>query len=182
MRIVILLGTAAITLSFIVSIVANLPSSGRAVAARFLERTNSLPKQTEKPSEVTVNTLRDWITEGSTSGFSTAYAWKVIPLDFLFLISLGCFLGVGSSILASMTSWPAGFSKIPLWVWWCLPALYMLADACEDTLIMLFLNKPMTITTNSLDLLTQFRSIKIWTNVLATVQVFLLGLGSYVLK
>jgi hypothetical protein len=70
---------------------------------------------------------------------------RVIPLDLLYLLLLGAFLGFASTTLADLIQWPASLSNLPLSGFWLLPALYILSDFAEDLVILVLLNWPSAI-------------------------------------
>jgi hypothetical protein len=178
MRLVILLGAAAIAVPFVISFVAPASIVGRAVSDRFLERSNAIPPEPETGSvPIDKDSLRAWVTSPATANFARAYAWRVMPLDLVYLVVLGGFLALGAHTLASAVVWPAMLAKLPLWVWLVFPIAYMIADAAEDSLIMVLMSKPESISKSSVDALTALRGAKIASNALAITQIFALGLA-----
>jgi hypothetical protein len=96
----------AIALPFIISQIA-MPY-GLAVSLRFLERpTNSenpkyaIPADSDKAVDLTGDSLSSWI-QAKGGRLAQGYATRVIPLDLLYLLLLGCFLGVASTTLAGI--------------------------------------------------------------------------------
>jgi len=75
--------------------------------------------------------------------FASGYATRVIPLDMLYLFVLGSFLGIAGAKLADMNAPP--MTRIPVWVWWALPVVYIMCDFAEDTLILILLTWPSTV-------------------------------------
>jgi hypothetical protein len=95
MRVLILLGTLAIALPFIISGTA-LPF-GNAVSGRFLERPThdgepryTVPIETGVGKKLDAASLTDWFKWHGD--FADGYATRIIPLDILCLFSLGAFL------------------------------------------------------------------------------------------
>jgi len=125
-----------------------------------------------------VASLSDWVRDENQ--LARGYATRVIPLDILYLIFLGTFLGFASTTLAGLIDWPRSIAGLPSWVWWMLPSLYLFSDFAEDSFIFTMLNWPSTIQGIVFDTLTCLRSIKIWSVTLAFAQVLLLGLLSYI--
>jgi hypothetical protein len=184
MKALILLATAAIALPFVIS---GMAQGNRAVADRFLERTflkpptippdDAEPRKADEPPEVK---LRTWVTKNPEA--AQAYAWHVMPLDFLYLAVLGGFLALAANVLASGIAWPPGLAKLPAWIWFIFPAAYVLADFVEDCLIVMMMSQPATITDRTINLLTAFRNAKIGANGLAIIQIFVLGLAGAIWK
>lgn len=184
MKALILLATAAIALPFVVSGVAQ---GHRAVAERFLERafltTPSIPPDVhearnanEPPNEVDASNLLAWVNHHPVAAHT--YAWRVMPLDFLYLAVLGAFLALAANFLASGLASSSALAKLPAWTWFVLPAIYVLADFVEDCLIVIMMSQPTTISDRMINLLTAFRNLKIGATVLAIIQIFALGLFS----
>jgi hypothetical protein len=181
MRTVILLGAAAIALPFIISFLAPAGIVGTAVSDRFLERSESIPPEPKTaPLPIDASNLRAWVTSRDTAAYARAYAWRVMPLDLVYLAVLGGFLALGAYTLASSVAWPPGLERLPLWVWLVLPAIYVLADFFEDSLIILLMTKPSSISKFTVDTLTVLRNTKICSNGLAITQIFALGLAGAV--
>lgn len=179
MKAVILLATAAIAGPFVIAIVAPASTVGTAVASRFLERSLTPPgatippEPTEKPLPVTAANLRAWVTAKETAGYARAYAWRVMPLDLLYLAVLGGFLALSASTLASTMGWA---SALPAWIWLTLPAAYVLADIIEDCLIVLLMTRPGSINAFTMRLLSALTNSKIGASAFAMLQIFALGL------
>lgn len=177
MRLIILLAMLVIGLPFIISQVA-MPY-GIAVSLRFLERpTNSekpkytIPFETDKTVNLTEDSLTKWT--GMKGGrLAQGYATRVIPLDLLYLLFLGAFLGFASTTLAGIIQWPASLSSLPISAFWLLPALYILFDFAEDISILVLLNWPSTIE-KIFWVLTAFRTAKLLAVFVGFAQVFLL--------
>ena len=177
MRSIILLAMLAIALPFIISQVA-MPY-GVAVSLRFLERpTNSedhkytIPAESDKAVDLTEDALMNW-TQVKGGSLAHGYATRVIPLDLLYLLLLGGFLGVASATLAGMIQWPANLSRLPISAFWLLPALYIFFDFAEDISILVLLNWPPTIE-RMFGVLTVFRAGELAAVLAAFAQVFLL--------
>ncbi|WP_315753774.1 MULTISPECIES: hypothetical protein [unclassified Bradyrhizobium] len=183
MRLIILLGTLAIAVPFIIAQAA-MPS-GNAVSLRFLERPTNIgnPKYTVPPEVAKVeslgaDSLLAWVQSRPQS--ARGYAFYVMPLDVLYLICLGLFLGYASTLLVDVTHWPATLSPIPMWVVWLLPAAYIVCDLAEDLLIIVMLGWPTTIHAGAFAPLSLFRTLKIASVGISFGQVFLLCLVSFV--
>jgi hypothetical protein len=159
---------------------------GIAVSLRFLERPTSseAPKYTipaqgdkasvesDKPVELTSESLTKW-TQLKDGKLAQGYANSVIPLDLLYLLLLGAFLGVASTTLVGLIQWPAILPRFPVSAFWLLPALYILFDCAEDITIIVLLKSPTTIK-EMLWVLTAFRTAKLLAVFVGFVQVFLL--------
>jgi hypothetical protein len=182
MRLLILLGTLAIALPFIISGTA-LPF-GNAVSGRFLERPThkgepryTVPIETEVGKKLDAASLADWLREHRD--FANGYATRVIPIDLPYLFFLGGFLALASVTLAPMVRSPIALSGVPGWVWWLLPAVYVVFDFVEDTLIFTMLQWPSTIKSQTMDVLAFLRATKIATVTLSMLQVLVLCMASY---
>jgi hypothetical protein len=177
MRLIILLAMLAIAMPFIISQAA-LPY-GVAVSLRFLERpTNSdnpkytIPAESDKSVELTDDSLTNWI-QVRDGRLAQGYAMRVVPLDLLYLLCLGAFLGFASTTLASVIQWPSSLSSIPISAFWLSPALYILFDFSEDISILVLLNSPSTIK-RMFWILTALRAAKLAAVFVGFVQVFVL--------
>jgi hypothetical protein len=181
MRLIILLGTAAIAVPFIISFLAPARVVGTAVSDRFLERSETIPAQPKTtPLPINESNLRAWVTSKDTAGYARAYAWRVMPLDFVYLVVLGGFLALGAYTLASIVAWPPALAKLPLWVWLIFPAVYTVADFVEDSLIIVLMTQPARISNFTVDMLTFLRNAKIGSNTVAITQIFALGLAGVI--
>ena len=178
MRLIILLGTAAIAVPFVISFLAPRSVVGAAVSDRFLERSKTIPPEpSTAPVPIDESNLRAWVTSEDTAGYARAYAWRVMPLDFIYLIVLGGFLALGAYTLASAVAWPPTLARLPLWVWLIFPAIYIIADFVEDSLIIVLMTRPSKISSFTVDALTFLRNTKIGGNAMAITQIFALGLA-----
>ncbi|WOH63638.1 hypothetical protein [Bradyrhizobium sp. BWA-3-5] len=89
------------------------PRYGKDVAARFLEHLKYIPSQNEALSHAS---LARWLADKTQSGTISGYLFPVLfPLDILFLICLGLFLGFVSVPLAEQLGF---LSCLPSWMWW----------------------------------------------------------------
>jgi hypothetical protein len=188
MKCIILLATAAIALPFVISWVASAKTAGTAVADRFLERsflqTPTIPPDPNtEPAEVNAANLRAWVTSPDTASYARAYAWRVMPLDFIYLVALSTFLALAATTLASGVAWPPAVAKyLPGWVWLLFPLAYMIADLLEDCLIIILMTRPASISPFTVDMLAVLRNVKIGTNIAAITQIFALGLAGAIWK
>ena len=140
------------------------------VEARFLERLKYVPSQTEVLSEPT---LARWLADKRNDKAISVYVVPVLfPLDILFLLCLGVFLGLASGALADRLGF---LSSIPAWIWWILPAAYMASDLAEDTVIAAIFKSFIPLTTGWFRLLSTLTAIKIATISAAIGQVAILG-------
>jgi hypothetical protein len=178
MRSIILLAAAAIAVPFIISLLAPASAVGTAVSDRFLERSNTIPPE-QKTKAIPINeaNLRAWVTSEDTAKYASAYAWRVMPFDFVYLAVLGGFLALGAYTLASEVAWPPMLAKLPLWIWLIFPAAYIITDFLEDSLIILMMTQPSSISDLTVQALTFLRGTKIFSNALAITQIFALGLA-----
>jgi hypothetical protein len=183
MRLIILLGTLAIALPFAISGAAT--RFGNAVSWRFLERPTlvkpsryTVPNEAKEGAPLEAKFLAEWI-QGKTAS-AAGYATRVIPLDVLYLIFLGLFLGFASSALAEMIRWPGPLATVSTWIWWLLPAVYIFCDFVEDSMIFSMLTWPSTIE-SLFNYLAPVRFVKICSVSLGMAQVILLSLLSFIL-
>jgi hypothetical protein len=180
-RLIICLAALAIAMPFIISQAA-MPY-GVAVSLRFLERpTNTgdlrytIPTESVELVGLTGDSLTNWV-RMKEGRLAQGYARRVIPLDLVYLLILGAFLGCASTTLARLIQWPVSLSGIPFSAFWLLPALYMIFDLFEDTSILVLLESPATIGTMFWTL-TAFRAAKLAAVFVGIAQVFvLLGLS-----
>jgi hypothetical protein len=171
-------GALAVALPFVISAVA--AKFGKAVSERFLERPGELPAEVGAKGPLTASMLRDWATGSATAAHAGGYAHRIMPLDLLYLLSLGLFLGLAASYLAGLVSWPGWIASRPDWLWWILPLVYMAFDVAEDGLIVVLLSWPSSITDGSLKLLSALRLVKIVSVGAAMGVAVLLGLLSFI--
>lgn len=183
MRLIILLGTLAIALPFVISGMAT--SFGNAVSERFLERPTrddaprfTIPGETAAGQPLDAASLINWARENSD--FAKGYATRVIPLDMLYLFFLGGFLAIASTTLVGFIRWPMVLSGFPTWIWLLLPVAYIVSDFVEDGLIFIMLRWQSTIDGTTVDVLAFARLTKIITVTSSIVQVLLLCLASYI--
>ncbi|MEH2535128.1 hypothetical protein V1277_005575 [Bradyrhizobium sp. AZCC 1588] len=146
------------------------PRYGKDVEARFLEHLKDIPSQSEVLSEAS---LRRWLTDKTQTEAISGYVVPVLfPLDILFLICLGLFLGFASLALAERL---ALLSGLPIWIWWILPVCYMATDILEDSTIAAIFKSFVPLTAESFRLLSILTAIKIASVTAAIGQVALLG-------
>ena len=145
---------------------------GKDVKARFLERGCTIPSS-EKA--ITAANLKEWVQANPDA--AKKYVTPVIfPLDMLFVLAAGVFLGFASVLLAGRID---TLSFIPMWVWWILPALYMIADICEGAAMISLLSRPDLIGGYGFAALRALTFTKLVTITLAISQV--LGLAAWAL-
>ena len=129
-----------------------------------------IPSQTEILSEPT---LARWLADKRNDKAISVYVVPVLfPLDILFLLCLGVFLGLASGALADRLGF---LSSIPAWIWWILPAAYMASDLAEDTVIAAIFKSFIPLTTGWFRLLSTLTAIEIATISAAIGQVAILG-------
>src|SRR5665213_837160 len=149
------------------------PQFGQDVLDRFIERDkyiSSLKQQNLKDNDgrLTASNLLLWISDPANQVNRRGYVAPVIlPLDILFLISLGSLLGCLSQLLASRIGLIAGW---PAMVWWLFPATYLVCDLVEDGLIVSLLSWPDTLNAISFAALRFFTVAKILTVTIAFLQ------------
>ncbi|KRR13315.1 hypothetical protein CQ12_09235 [Bradyrhizobium jicamae] len=147
------------------------PRYGKDVAARFLEHLKYIPSQDEALSQAS---LARWLADKTQSGAISGYVFPVLlfPLDILFLICLGLFLGFASVPLAERLEL---LSSLPSWIWWILPMCYMASDIAENTVIAAIFKSFVPLSAKSFRLLSTFTTIKIRSVKAAICQVAVLG-------
>jgi len=177
MRWIILLATATIAIPFTIGFLA--PNSGAAVSERFLERPVGIPGEPSAgPAPLNAETLRAWAFSEKTKGYAHIYAWRVIPIDLVYLFAFGGFLAFAAYALASSEIAPGNvLGKVPVMLWLAFPALYVVTDLLEDILIMRLLSNPETIVPRLVNILSGLRWTKIVASGLSLLQLFVLGLG-----
>lgn len=176
LRAFIILSVFAVAAPFIISLAAPMSKVGLAVSSRFLERSNSVPIEPERePIALNGENLKAWVTGEKTAMFASSYAWRVIPLDFAYIIVLSGFLALGSYLLSHEPLASSAIVRLPGWIWFVLPATYAITDLLEDALIFSFMLKASWISDRTVELLAFLRTAKIGSNILAMAQ--LVGLG-----
>ncbi len=175
MRLIIVSGLFAIVLPFAIGLFATKTRVGLDVSERFLERLDEIPSgATEQQRELNSGNLKSWVSNHPVS--AAQYARRVMPMDMLYLLALGSFLGLASNWLASDVQWPASFAGVPIWIWlWLLPALYVVADIVEDLMIATLMTSPRLIEPATVRALTKIKGIKIGSVGAAMLQTAVLG-------
>jgi hypothetical protein len=182
-KLLILLGTVAIVLPFIISQRAS--RFGYAVSERFLERPTSkdkpyyrIPSEPGEATELNRESLVAWMRDHGQ--LARGYASKVIPIDIAYLLFLGGYLGYASELLAEAISWPFFLTNVATGVVWCFPVAYIMSDLTEDTLIGLLLGEPERIEGPAYTALAIFRQIKLATVTCSFAQVLILCLVAWI--
>jgi hypothetical protein len=104
------------------------------IKARFAERIDYIPSRMSPPAFLGFDSLKDWLDDPANAATRRAYAFPVLfPLDFVFLIFLGLFLGLASLAVSNQL---APLRSIPAWTWWVFPSLYIICDSLEDTILL----------------------------------------------
>jgi hypothetical protein len=161
MRLIILSGILAVALPFAIALFATKDRVGLDVSERFLERLDEIPSgATEQQRKLTPDNLKAWVADHPTS--AAQYALRVVPMDVVYLLALGAFLGLASNWLATDMQWPASVAGIPMWmILWLLPALYVATDLIEDSMIAMLLTFPDFIGAATVGALKAAKAIKI---------------------
>ncbi|MBR0689851.1 hypothetical protein JQ594_28335 [Bradyrhizobium manausense] len=147
------------------------PDYGPDVGARFLERLNYIPSQ--QPRLLSYSTFASWLDDPAKDAARNGYAFPVLfPYDLLFLICLGALLGFASVYFVSFLSFLSG---VPDWVWWALPAAYIVADLAEDCYAAALLKSALALTDHSFALMRRLTTLKLATVNVAIGQVAFLG-------
>jgi hypothetical protein len=160
-KIAIFLAAITIGLFFVIGMVS--ARYGAKVGDRFLERGAAY-------TEADLKNL--------ASGEARGYAFPVLfPLDLLFMIFLGGFLGFASVGAAESIR---SLSKLA-WLFALGPALYVAADLIEDTLLARMLLFPEAVSQNAIDLAQKITRAKFVTSTFGILQTIVLsGLATLV--
>jgi hypothetical protein len=158
--------SAALTLSLSFLIADKASQFGFAVAIRFLERGDVIPPANQP---LTAENLDRWRWDPVNHASAQGYASKIIPLDILFLLSLGCFFGLASMALADHI----GMSSFQRSLLLIFPVLYTTSDFIEDLLIRNMLVAPSS-STGNFNFMRSMTSAKMKTASLCFLQVFVL--------
>jgi hypothetical protein len=155
MHITALLAAATIGLFFAIGMVS--AHYGKNVESRFLER----------GTLYTASDLKDLSPEEAHG-----YVWPVLfPLDFMFMILLGGFLGLASIETADSIPALRRFD----WLFVVIPAIYVVADLTEDTLLAHMLMKFDVASHNEIYLARIVTKAKLVAATLAVLQTILLA-------
>jgi hypothetical protein len=158
--------SAALTLSLSFLIADKASQFGFAVAIRFLERGDVIPPDNQP---LTAEKLERWRSDPVNRASAQGYATQIIPLDILFLLSLGCFFGLASMALADHIGM-SNFQRLLLLIF---PVLYAASDFIEDLLIRNMLVSSSSSASN-FNLMRWMTSAKMKTASLCFLQVFIL--------
>ncbi len=86
---------------------------------RFIERLSYIPSRVPTSALLTRDVFESWLNDQAKTGVRQTYAFPVLfPLDYLFLTSLGLFLGLGSVAISGKLVF---LRTIPVWIWWIFP-------------------------------------------------------------
>ena len=191
----ILLGTATIMWSFVISYVAD--RCGVDVSARFLERGDFIPSRKvaaeaaaagspyagpPPDASITEASLSNWIIDPVTAPHARQYAYEVIPFDFVFMALLGAFTAVGSSTFLETVVYP---NSLELWHWLLLlaaPIVYVVSDATEDVLIIRLLRNSGLVNSGMYAWKCKATSIKAGAATVALLQTAGLGVASWIVS
>jgi hypothetical protein len=109
------------------------------IKVRFIERIDYIPSSTPSSALLSFDSLKNWLDDPANAAARRAYIFPILfPLDFVFLILLGVFLGLASIAVSSQL---APLRAIPAWIWWVFPGLYMACDFLEDTVLLVLFTK-----------------------------------------
>jgi len=86
----------------------------------------------------------------------------------------------GGQLSRGLVSWPGGIASRPDWLWWILPVVYIAFDFAEDSVIVVLLSWPSSITDGGLKLLSVLRFVRIASVGAAWSWLWLLGVLSFV--
>lgn len=133
------------------------PNYGQDVQERFLEHLNYIPSL--KSPLLSLQTLTIWLEDPKHARDANGYVLPVLfPVDLTFLVALGGLLGLGAMALAQESQ---ALSGIPGWIWWTLPAAYMIVDLLEDIVIALLFKKVIKLSSRSYLLLGSLTRVKL---------------------
>jgi hypothetical protein len=124
MKVAILIGAVSIGLFFFIA----------AVASRYGPDATQVPtvedRFLEKPPRHEAAFIQDWVVQHPHA--ARHYAFPILfPLDLIFMLFLGGFLGLGSVLSANTIDWLKRFT----WLLAIVPAVYVVADFAEDVLL-----------------------------------------------
>jgi hypothetical protein len=158
MKFSIFLAAVTISLFFVIDIVAK--RHGPKVAERFFERNAAY-------AEADLETFASMLPADAGG-----YAFPVLfPLDLMFMVFLGGFLGFGSVAAAESIG---GLEKMA-WLFSIGPALYVAADFIEDVLLARMLCAPAAISQDAVGRVQTFTKAKFATCTYAIVQTIVLS-------
>ncbi len=92
----------------------------------------------------------------------------LFPFDIAFLISLGLLLGFASTAFADTMNF---LIRVPHWVWWIFPVLYMAFDFSEDLTVAAIFKSFVPLSSVSFFILSKFTAAKLATINIAIGQV-----------
>src|SRR5436305_13794350 len=101
-QITVFLATVAIALPYGISPIAL--KYGQAVAQRFLERPGPLPSEVGD-GPFTASLLKGWASDPATRHKAKGYAHIIMPLDVVYLTTLGLFFATASSLMMKNSGW-----------------------------------------------------------------------------
>jgi hypothetical protein len=164
MKLSIFLAAVTISLFFVIDIVAK--RHGPKVAERFFERNAAYAKAD----------LETFVSMSPAD--ARGYAFPVLfPLDLMFMVFLGGFLGCASVAAAESIS---ALERMA-WLFSIGPALYVAADFIEDVLLARMLCAPAVISQDAVDRVQRFTKAKFITCTYAIVQTIVLSGAATVL-
>ena len=128
---------------------------GPQVARRFMEADLTYDAQS----------LRIWVENNPAS--ARGYVFPVLfPLDSLFILCLGGFLGIGAIVAASTLQWPSSTQ----WLLTFPPTAFVACDFAEDFMISRLLLSPSVITDRSVNVTKTVTRAKLVTCALSIIQ------------
>lgn len=134
--------------------------------ARFIEHGKYIPSINTQnipgnDGEYNLSNFAMWLTNPENQSDRRRYVAPVIvPLDLLFLIALGSFLGLASVLMAEQMPFISKYRPV---VWWIFPLAYLACDLVEDIFIAAILTWPNLLNSTSFLLLRGFAIAKIGT-------------------
>ena len=168
---------AAIIWPFIVAMFSS--KYGVDVSARFLERLGNIPSTGK---ELTPRSFEKWLRSPDNGPFRRPYGYLIMFLDIFYIALVGGFFVSASLWLVGALTWPEPAAWWPFCVLVCiLPAVYIISDFVEDTLITLSLRRD-DVNDNMFRVMRSATTIKIWSFGAAAAQTVLLGLGALLLS
>jgi hypothetical protein len=163
---------ATIIWGFWVSSIAN--RFGPDVGARFLERGAVIPSMNN--ADLSARSLSLWLRDNATARWARPYRNYVMPLDAVYMLLLGGFLGVGSLSCADAIFWPTILTLWQRLLVITLPVLYVVSDAIEDVLIFILLQKSNLVSPSTFAVMRQATQAKKFFVSAALVQTLVLGI------
>jgi hypothetical protein len=114
------------------------------IEARFIERIDYIPSIVAASALLTFVNFQLWLTDPEKANVRGNYTLPIlVPFDYLFLISLGLFLGFGS---VEVSGHLVSLHTIPPGIRWIFPSLYIASDFLEDSVLVALFTAKLNLT------------------------------------